>query len=502
MNKEQLLALAELERRRRENEGESKRIYYQTHPLDYFQERLGIAPETINWELLPDYAGHKWDGTPNPFMRILDSLIHNKWVGVESATGTGKTFNSALIALWFLECFNDSLVVTTAPKEAQLSLHIWKEIGKLYGRFNKGELTSLKLRMNSGKDDWLAVGFVAGVGSAEESSTKAQGFHATHMLFILEETPGINPAVITAFQNTCTSNHNLILALGNPDHQLDELHKFCMQDNVEHIRISAYDHPNVVLNNPLFIPGAASIEGINRMLSRYGKENPLFLSRAKGISPAQSIDSLINIKWVRDAEQIPEGYTPIGQKALGVDVANSEAGDKACIAQGIGNCLTMIKDFQCPDATQLGKRDVMALIRSENIPADRVGVDGVGVGAATVNGLKELNIKVVDLQGGSAPVVDTSRAEQFNNLRSQMYWQMREDLREGKVFFAIRDEELIAELTTPKWEIKSGKIAIESKEEIKKRLGRSPNKADAVVYWNWVRQNIAKNIVTITKRLF
>jgi hypothetical protein len=67
-----------------------------------------------------------------------------------------------------------------------------------------------------------------------------------------------------------------------------------------------------------------------------------------------------------------------------------------------------------------------------------------------------------------------------------MYWQLREDLRNGRLILC-NDEELFADLVTPKWEVRNGKICVEKKEEIKKRLGHSPNKGDAVVYWNWVR---------------
>jgi len=284
-----IAALAELELRQRKKarlkKEEERRKFYSEHPLIYFRDRLGIKPETINWALLPEYKDHKWDGTPNPLMKILDALVNWNWAGVESATGTGKTFIGALIVMWFLESFENALVVTTAPKEPQLKLHIWKEIGKLYGVFSKGELTTLKLRMRPYRDDWIAVGFVAGVKADEDSATKAQGFHAEHMLIILEETPGVPEPIITAFQNTCTAPHNLILAFGNPDHQFDTLHKFCQKDEVTHIRISAYDHPNVVLDNPNFIPGATSRIGIQRILSNFGVDTPLALSRTRGISP-------------------------------------------------------------------------------------------------------------------------------------------------------------------------------------------------------------------------
>lgn len=483
-----LAAKAELELRKRQQERrasrDSLREYYQMNPLTYFSDRFGIKPETIDWGRLPEYAERKWDGTPNPMMAILNALVSGKWVGVESATGTGKTHLGALIVYWFLENFENSLVVTTAPKKDQLSLHIWREIGRLYDRFNTGDLTTLKLRMQAGNDDWLAAGFVAGVKANEESTTKAQGFHAEHMLIIIEETPGMPAPVITAFQNTSVGTHNLILAFGNPDHQHDNLHKFCAQGNVEHVRISAYDHPNVVLNNPDYIPGAASMVGINRMLNKYGSsENPFFLSRARGISPAQSQDSLIQLKWCIDAKE--RELEASGIPALGVDVANSEAGDKAAIAYGVGPVLIEIKDFQCPDSNQLGKRDVANWMKEKSVRAENVGVDGVGVGAGTVNALKEIGHKVKNLIGSESPVKHKGE-EDFNNLRSQMYWQMREDLKNGLIKLP-EDEELFADLTVPKWSVQNGKIVIESKEKIKERLGRSPNKGDAAIYWNWIR---------------
>jgi len=505
----QIAAEAELELRKRRQERLNNYIiqkdFYKSHPLEYFHERLGIPPETINWQLLPEYKNHIWDGTPNPLVKILEAILNWKWVGVESATGTGKTFLGALIVFWFLECYDNSIVVTTAPKQDQLTLHIWKEISKLYPRFNKGELISLKLRMNPDKDDWVAVGFVAGVKANEDSATKAQGFHAEHMLIILEETPGIPQQIITAFQNTCSAPHNLIIAFGNPDHQLDNLHKFCMQDNVEYIRISGYDHPNVVLNNPGFIPGAISLIGIKRIISKYGPEHPLTLSRTRGISPSQAQDALIRLEWCHAAvmrykelliENKIDELKIKGNYALGVDVADSETGDKAAIAEGKGNVLLSVDDFQCNDSNQLGKRDVYLRMKAKNIEPNHVGIDGVGVGAGTVNALKELNLKIVNLKGNEAPIRHRGE-EDFNNLRSQMWWQMREDLRNDLIAIPD-DEELIADLVTPKFTIKNGKITVESKEDIKKRLGRSPNKGDAAVYWNWVRtgRNIPAKIVS------
>ena len=74
-----------------------------------------------------------------------------------------------------------------------------------------------------------------------------------------------------------------------------------------------------------------------------------------------------------------------------------------------------------------------------------------------------------------------------------MAWELREDIRLGKIAIHITDQEVMLqlkrELCIPKYATKGNYIEIESKEQIKKRLGgKSPNIFDAVMYWNWVRK--------------
>lgn len=491
-------ALAAKEWQKRKEEEKSKfhslMEYYRENPLDFFVERLGIRRETIDWTIIPQYHNHKWDGTVNPLMAIIKSLQDKKWCGVESATGTGKTHLGALVVRWFLETHPNSLVVTTAPKQDQLELHIWKELSKLQNKFPVGEWLSLKLRMNPKDDSWVAVGFVAGIKADEEITTKAQGFHAEHMLFILEETPGIPDSIISAFENTCTGSNNLILAFGNPNHELDTLHRFCERKDVEHIIISAHDHPNVVLKDDSFIPGAASIAGINRINTKYGStEHPLALSRTRGICPQQAEDALIRREWITHIQRNldPEQFMLDIVPALGVDVANSETGDEAAICEGVGAYCIGVDAFACPDANRLGRTTIAHKIREKKIRPENVGVDGVGVGAGTVNALKEVGFKVINLIGGEKQIELKNQSERFLNLRSQMYWQAREDIKNGNVWVPL-DPELVADLTVPKWAENDKLIKVESKDEIKKRLGRSPNKGDAFVYWNFVRQGFYK----------
>lgn len=479
-------------------------VQYQKNPLGFFIDVMGVPERTIRWALNDGYGTHTWDGSPEPLLEILNALVDWKNVGVESATTTGKTFLGALIVLWFLACFQNSLVVTVAPKREQLLLHIWKEIGKLWPRFHArfplATKDTLRIRMRPDDDSWAAVGFAAGVKAEENegSATKAQGFHAEHMLIVFEETPGIQAPIMKAFANTCRAPHNLRLAFGNPDHQLDPLHLFCKGPRTVHVVISAYDHPNVVSKNPNLIPGAVSVQGIDDALEEArndgGKENRMFKSRVRGVSPAEAKDALIKLEWVERAQakwSDPESRAILlrmgkGRKSRGVDVANSPNGDEAAVSRWEGAVCLEVPTSACPNANNLGFK-VHLEMNEFGIDPQHVGVDVVGVGAGCYNELMRLDKFVRSLNSG-AGAEGTSDEEQWNNLRSQMQWVLREDLRKELIALPP-DADLAKQLITATYTTRNGKIIVESKEDLVKRLPgqKSPNKADAVVYGNFVR---------------
>lgn len=288
----------------------SKKLYEKDIAL-WARDRLGLDPKLIEWaslggayeetgrvdengELVPE----AWDGTPDPFSAAMKALVEWKNVGLESATGTGKTYWAAVIMLWFLDVFGDPddievdcLVITLAPKEDQLKLNLWKEVRKLWPRFKKLHpeaeiMQTLEIRMRPNRKNWFAFGYPVGVGADEAAATKVQGFHGEHMLFILEETPGIPTPVMVSVKNTSISPHNLILALGNPDGITDPLHQFCLLPTTEHIRISALDHPNYVFDDHQIIKGAVSLKSVENRLAEYKEAtHPMYMSRVRGICP-------------------------------------------------------------------------------------------------------------------------------------------------------------------------------------------------------------------------
>lgn len=478
---------------------------YQKDPIGWMRDKLDIPEYTIRWSSNSGYEGHEWDGTPDPLVNALNALANWEDVGIESATGTGKSYTAAAGGvLWFLAVFQGARVFTFAPKEDQLRLYIWAEIAKLWPKFQEhfpgAELSDLRIRMD-GTDNWGAWGYAVGVKADEQIATKASGMHAEHMLLVYEEMPGIPQPIIEAGENTCTAPHNLRWGHGNPNHKLDALHKYCTSPGVRHIRISALDHPNVVSGDENTIPGAVSPKSIERRRLKYTEASPHYQSRVRGISPDQASDALIRLSWleasaVRYEARKQDGTLPTVITGKGVDVANSEHGDKGCIADFADNCLVRLEAFPCPDANALGRTVNLEIIAAGLDPL-RVGVDTIGVGAGTYNELHRLKKRVQGLVASSKPLERTEKAPDggtyewaadgnvFRHLRDQMYWQLREDLRLGRLDMP-KDEDLWEELTEPKF-VDEPKTIVEPKEEIKERLGRSPDKADAVVMGNWVR---------------
>ncbi len=77
----------------------------------------------------------------------------------------------------------------------------------------------------------------------------------------------------------------------------------------------------------------------------------------------------------------------------------------------------------------------------------------------------------------------SSDSERYHNLRAELWWGLRERLNPEKELIALPpDDELLSELASVKYKVDArGAIQIESKEDMKKRLGHSPDRADAVV---------------------
>lgn len=113
-----------------------------------------------------------------------------------------------------------------------------------------------------------------------------------------------------------------------------------------------------------------------------------------------------------------------------------------------------------------------------------IHVDVIGVGASTYDFLKQSGIHAVPVDvRNAATSFDRSGQLSFYNLRSQLWWQFREalDPAYGSTVALPPEPKLLADLTAPRWGLQGTKIKVESREEIIKRIGRSPDYGSAII---------------------
>jgi hypothetical protein len=127
---------------------------------------------------------------------------------------------------------------------------------------------------------------------------------------------------------------------------------------------------------------------------------------------------------------------------------------------------------------------VAGLIAVTNTGGCPVNIDSGGVGASAFDISRGLGLRVVGINfGAGSDARDKTGSFGFMNLRAEMYWRFREALApEAEEPIALPpDGELEADLAAPKWTMRLSGVQVESKDDIKKRIGRSPDRADAVV---------------------
>jgi hypothetical protein len=109
-------------------------------------------------------------------------------------------------------------------------------------------------------------------------------------------------------------------------------------------------------------------------------------------------------------------------------------------------------------------------------------IDVIGMGAGVFDRLRELGVNSSPFNAAEhTEMKDRSRELGFINCRAAGWWSLRELLQNDEIAIPP-DDKLTGDLTAPKWRVVSGgKIQIESKDDIKKRLGRSTDDGDAVV---------------------
>lgn len=439
------------------------------------------------------FARHVLVADPTDYQcRILRSIAVNRHTRVRSSHGIGKTALAGMAISWFAPTRPQSITISTAPTERQVKDQLWGEVGKLYGqaRIPIAPRAPKTKAWALGKK-WFAMGFTA----PPHEPTKFQGFHAPHVLIVADEACGISKKIYDEGISACMSNEDAhLLSIGNPTDANTEFARSFLDTSPGAFKISAFDTPNfthfgitldhirsgewvdLIAGRPLPRPYLVTPDWVADRWRKWGEESPLWMGRVMAEFPAAGDDALVPLPWVTAAEERFRSADWASYRTsvvqLGVDVAR------------FGSDSTIIyerRDGLCRKLAEYHGADTMVvcghIIRAQQeTGASRVYIDEIGVGAGVVDRLKEQGYSwVIGVNFGAKAQDD----EKYANQRAECYWLMREAVERGEL--AISNDDFAGQVTAIRWKPNSkGQITIEAKEELKRRIGRSPDDADAV----------------------
>ena len=241
--------------------------------------------------------------------------------------------------------------------------------------------------------------------------------------------------------------------------------------------------PSLVTDNPFIDPNY--IESLKRIADETTRQRLLY----GNWDYEDSTNQLVAYQWLQSAlvDTVPQG----GIKRLGVDIAR-EGNDKSVMAlvhevDGV-SYLEGVEEISVPitQATDISgeiRAEIWAYAIANQIGYENIYLDAIGVGSGVVDSFRSKELLVHSYKAGNRVDVEDEFTS-YKNLRAYSYWNLRILLQEGKfkIFKTIKNlDALLTELMAHTYEIDAKQVIIESKDKIKKAIGRSPDFADAVV---------------------
>ncbi len=446
----------------------------------YRDDPVGFTTDVLQAELWSAQEG------------ILVAVRDHPLTVVRSGNACGKDFAAARLALWWAYA-RGGLVLLTGPTQRQITEVLFGEIARAFRAGNlPGTLGANWLKL-PGTDRNQILGFTT------DAISKLGGWHWPQgLLIIVTEAQGVEAELYDAMLGCLSGASDRLLALGNPLFASGKFYEISRPGSSwKKLRISSLDHPNVVSSEER-IKGAVTREQVARLERESGgTSSDLYVSRVLAEFPTSaSANALLSPAWIERAVLLHEsgalresmeglpvivGFDP----ALGVDAA------VACVRQG--NVVHRFEVFRADDTMQLvGK--LLGLLRecrvapTMDLPVTfdgfgavdgQIVVDRIGLGDGVFARLKEQRYVTMGFDSRSKPIGRS--ASRFMNRRAEAFWDLRDKFERGKLAIPP-DERLLEELTALRFDVQStGKVQIVSKPELRAELGRSPDRADALM---------------------
>ena len=460
----------------------------------WYDDPSQFARECIEWNA-GGLIGYQAD--------ILSALGRDRRVAVRAPHGASKTATAALAILWFALSRDAAgvgwKVITTAGSWHQLERYLWPEIRLWASKVRwdavgrkpldyQREMLALNLKLRHGQ---------ASAG-ASDNPQLLEGAHAESILLVLDEAKAIAVGTWDAVEGALSTGDVFALAISTPGDPTGRFYEIC-----SHSAGLADWHPIHITLEQATAAGRIDAGWAEQRKLQWGEQSAVYQNRVLGEFASSDEDSIIPLGWVEAAIRRWEdwrlaGQEPAGDLVLGVDVARFGA-DRSCICSRRGKVMVALERHALEDTMATTGR-----VAAKLGPNGKAVVDVIGVGGGVVDRLREQGYRVEAFNAAEkSEAKDRSGELGFINRRAEAWWSLREALDPSfdPEICLMPDDELIGDLCAPKWSVTSGgKIQVESKDQIRARLGRSTDTGDAVVQAFVEARGLAAGYVAALRR--
>lgn len=439
---------------------------WRVQPESFVREQFGVDPDPWQRDVLAAFA---------------DPLKPR--ISMQACAGPGKTAVLTWCGWNFLSCYAEK---GEHPKGAAVSIdatnldtNLWPEFAKWQERSAfltaAFQWTKTRIYAKDHPETWfLGARTFPKTANADQQGKTLAGLHSRFPLFLIDESGAMPTTILRAAEqalSTCAVGK--IVQAGNTLSRDGML--YAAATTLAHqwyiVRITA--DPDDPQRTP-----RVSLEWARQQIETYGRDNPWVQAYILGQFPQSSLNTLLSDEDVQAAmrRSLPEAAYRWAQTRLGVDVARY-GDDRTVIFPRQGK-----RAFQ-PSIMRHARDSAVAtdiattiLRKKAELKAAVTIMDATGgwaAGTADVLRATDPRSRPVNIQF-HAPSADT----RYKNRRADMWFTMAEWVKAGGWLPNIG--ELVAELSAPTYTFVGGKFQMEPKEQVKQRIGRSPDLADAL----------------------
>ncbi len=485
----------------------------------YADDPEGFITEVLGETLTPDLR------------EICRSVVEYPITIAQSGNGTGKSWISARLALWFFKCRTEPQVYcAAAPPQTNLENILWAEIADICNT-HQGlvqSYTEKHLRLTRSPLEFIAGVAIPSAGNDAQKQARFSGKHAPSLMFLIDEGDAVPDPVFAGIETCLSGGYDRMLITFNPRQRLGHVYRTIKTGQAHIVKLTAFNHPNVIEGRDV-IPGAVDRKKTLRRIAQWtrplaegepkdkscyklpdylvgciptdqqGVECPplkagwykiiehQFSHVVLGEYPAQAENQLISEEWIDKARSRYDLFTakhgivnPTNSRCTcGLDIADMGK-DESVLTKRFGTFVQPLVSWQKQDIIEVGDL-VRRHLQDHNIKSvAAIYCDSTGVGAGVAPYLtKTYNLPAVRVMVANKARERTELGE-FGLLLDELMWKLREWLRTDLAMLPP-DSELIEELLAFNYEIKNGKVKVSSTDDIKDLLKRSPDRARSLM---------------------